>query len=170
VGLRLLCDEMLKRLGQWLRAAGHDVLMLPDGTGDRELIGRARTDGRILLTRDRHMASEVGDAAQVVLLDCKGLDDCVAALQRQLAIDWQHAPFTRCMNCNTPLVPADAAQCRQVPPAALAASERPRYCPCCRQLYWDGSHVARMRERLAAWQRAAGPGPRDRPSRVSRTR
>jgi uncharacterized protein with PIN domain len=161
VSLRFLCDEMLKRLGQWLRAAGYDVLMLPDGTADRELIRRARSERRILLTRDRHMASQGGDAALVVLLDCNDLDACVADLQQRLAIDWQYAPFTRCMNCNTPLVPADAAQSRQVPPPARAASERPRYCPRCRQLYWDGSHVARMRERLAAWQRAAGPDPRD---------
>ncbi len=30
--LKFLCEEMLKRLGQWLRVAGYDVLMLPDRT------------------------------------------------------------------------------------------------------------------------------------------
>lgn len=39
--ITFLCHEMLNRLGQWLRVAGYDVPMLPDGTSDRELIQRA---------------------------------------------------------------------------------------------------------------------------------
>ena len=45
--MKFLCDEMLKRLGQWLRVAGYDVLMLPDGTSDRELIQRAVEEHRV---------------------------------------------------------------------------------------------------------------------------
>jgi hypothetical protein len=30
--MKFLCDEMGKRPGEWLRVAGYDVLMLPDGT------------------------------------------------------------------------------------------------------------------------------------------
>jgi uncharacterized protein with PIN domain len=159
--LRFLCDEMLKRLGQWLRVAGYDVLILPDGTADRDLVRRARAEDRILLTRDRHLAMHDGDGADLVLLHCDDLDSCAMALQRRLPIDWFHAPFSRCMACNTPLVPADAAQCSQVPAAARAAGARPRYCPRCRQLFWDGSLVGRMRERLASWQHEAAGRGRD---------
>lgn len=154
--MRFLCDEMLKRLGQWLRVAGYDVSILPDGTPDRELERVAGEDNRILLTRDRHLATHVREPVRVVLLECDDLEDCVAALQHRLPIDWLHAPFTRCMACNTPLVPADAVQCRRVPLQARTSATRPRYCPRCRQLFWGGSHVARMRERLAAWQAAGG--------------
>lgn len=39
--MKFLCDEVLKRLSQWLWVAGYDLLMLPDGTSDRELIPRS---------------------------------------------------------------------------------------------------------------------------------
>jgi uncharacterized protein with PIN domain len=152
---------MLKRLGQWLRIAGHDVLMLPDGTDDRELIRRAAMERRRLLTRDRSIAAQTGAAADLVLLDCDGLEDCVGALNRQLDIDWLMAPFSRCMNCNTLLVPASDRQRRQIPAEALRSATRVLYCPSCDQLYWDGSHVRRMRERLARWNgRTAAEGGR----------
>ena len=51
--MNLLCDPMLKRLGQWLRVAGYDVLMLPDGTSDRELVQRAVEEHRVAVTRPR---------------------------------------------------------------------------------------------------------------------
>ena len=155
--MKFLCDEMLKRLGQWLRIAGHDVLMLPDGTDDRELIRRATRDGRWLLTRDRSLAGQAGATTELVLLDCDGLEDCVVALNRQLDIDWLMAPFSRCMNCNTPLVQADADQRQRVPAEALRSATQVLYCATCDQLYWDGSHVRQMRGRLERWNdRTAG--------------
>ena len=86
--MRFVCDEMLKRLGHWLRVAGYDVLILPDGSDDRELIERARAERRLLLSSDRRLAEHKHAADRLVLLDCQGLDDCAAALGRQLPIDW----------------------------------------------------------------------------------
>ena len=40
--MKLLCDEMLKGLARWLRAAGHDTELAEDGTSDRALINHAR--------------------------------------------------------------------------------------------------------------------------------
>ena len=150
--MKFLCDEMLKRLGQWLRIAGYDVLILPDGTEDRVLIEAAVQQGRVLLTRDRDMA-QGPDAAQVVLLECQDLEDCVADLGHRLPIDWLYRPFTRCLNCNAELLEADATQRQGVPPEALRQASKVLFCPNCDQLYWEGSHVARMRERLRKWQR-----------------
>jgi uncharacterized protein with PIN domain len=149
--MRFLCDEMLKRLGQWLRAAGYDVVILPDGSADAELIDRASLEGRILLTRDRHLHANNTSITSIVLLECNGLEDCVDALGRQLPIDWQRAPFTRCMVCNTPLVPADDVTRREVPARVRETAPTTLYCPRCEKVYWAGSHVARMQERLASW-------------------
>lgn len=158
--MRFLCDEMLKRLGQWLRAAGYDVLILPDGSDDRSLLQRADNERRILLTRDRELAQARNHGVRSVLLECSGLEDCVADLQRQLPVDWLYRPFTRCMSCNTVLTEAPAGRLHEVP-RAVASGEATRYCPRCDQLFWDGSHVARMRERLQRWhstQPEARPG------------
>lgn len=151
--MRFVCDEMLKRLGHWLRAAGHDVLILPDGSDDRALLEHAATEQRLLLSSDRGIAAHRRAAGRLVLLDCQGIDDCVAALNRQLPINWLYRPFSRCMQCNTPLRDASEAQRRQLPAGARESASIVRYCPHCDQLLWDGSHAARMRKRLARWQR-----------------
>lgn len=150
--MRFLCDEMLKRLGQWLRIAGYDVLMLPDGTDDLTLVQRALSEGRTLLTRDRSIVDQCRGGANVLVLDCNDLEDCVAALGHQLPIDWLYAPFTRCMGCNTPLVPASEDQASRVPEGARDSATKVLFCPSCEQLFWDGSHVARMRKQLQAWR------------------
>lgn len=39
--LRLLCDEMLKGIGRWLRAAGYDTAIAQDGVADEDLLARS---------------------------------------------------------------------------------------------------------------------------------
>jgi uncharacterized protein with PIN domain len=148
---------MLKNLGQWLRVAGYDVLILPDGTADRELFTLAQQQGRLLLTRDRKMKEYRNADAVVMLLDCNDLDDCVADLNRKLQINWLYKPFSRCKQCNTELIEADQKEIHNVPEQARNALTRMCYCPVCRQLFWDGSHVKRMQKRLQRWQESDSP-------------
>ena len=145
---------MFQRLGHWLRAAGYDTVIEQDGRGDYELLQQARRENRLLVTRDRKLMEHRGAPGTVVLLDCDGLDDCAAALDRTLGIDWLFRPFSRCMNCNSLLQAAGprqlAALSGQIPgPDPL---DSPVYCRACHKLYWNGGHVRRMRERLEQWQ------------------
>lgn len=148
--LHLLCDEMLHDLGRWLRAAGFDTA-IAEGESDRELIARATEEGRLLVTRDRHLAHIAPPGLPVVLLNNGGLDDCARLLRERLGLDWQNAPFTRCLLDNTPLRPATTAEAEAVPPRSRASAGPVRVCPRCGRIYWNGGHVRRMRARLAAW-------------------
>jgi uncharacterized protein with PIN domain len=152
--MRFLCDEMLKGLGRWLRAAGYDTAIAADGLADRDLARRARAEDRILLTRDRRLAETAGRDARVVLLGGDGIETAARALKETLGIDWQYAPFTRCLVDNTPLAAAPPARMTEMPAAAQETGGPFTLCPLCRRLYWPGSHVRRMRTRLAAWQKA----------------
>jgi len=40
--MRLLCDEMLAGLSRWLRAAGHDSLLVNAGANDATVLAAAR--------------------------------------------------------------------------------------------------------------------------------
>jgi uncharacterized protein len=151
---RFLCDEMLRRLGRWLRAAGYDTVIAEGGVADRALIARAAAEARVLLTRDRHLAALAQGRAQALYLKGGGLDADAGALRAALSLDWQKAPFTICLVDNTPLLPAPEAATGQVPERSRAAGGPLRICPLCGRLYWPGSHVRRMQARLAAW--AAG--------------
>ena len=154
--MKFLCDEMLKGLGRWLRAAGYDTVIADNGVADRELIKQARDEGRLLITRDRKL-NEFRDAHKhVILLMSNHLQDCVRELNKIKDIDWSYRPFSRCLLCNYPLREADPGQYSQIPEEsrqiAEQKSERVYWCDHCNKPYWAGSHVRRMRKTLARWQ------------------
>lgn len=144
---------MLQRLGSWLRAAGYDTLIESDGRDDYALLREAIAEHRQLLTRDRKLLEYRRAPGHVILLEGNNLEQCAASLSRQLVMDWQYRPFTRCLVCNTELRPADASWQAAVP-ADVRRKEGTLYCPTCNKVYWDGSHVRRMRHRLRQWQQA----------------
>ena len=112
---RFLCDEMLHGLGRWLRAAGYDTVIVAGGLSDRAIVARCGEENRVLLTKDRRLATTVTGDAQVVLLPGGGIDEVARALRIALAIDWQHAPFTRCLVDNRTLDAAPPYSVTQVP-------------------------------------------------------
>ncbi len=150
---RLLCDEMLARLGRWLRAAGYDTAIARRRGTDRALLAEARAERRTLITRDRKIL-EIRGAGERALVPAGGnLADWVADITRRLGIDWLKAPFSRCLVCNRELEPMPEAAASRLPARALPLAPRATWCPDCDRLYWPGSHVARMRRRLEAWHR-----------------
>jgi len=141
---RFLCDEMLRGLGRWLRAAGYDTVIAAGGLPDRALAARCAEEDRILLTKDRHLATTIIGTAPVVLLLGDGIDETARALRIAIDIDWQHAPFTRCIVDNRPLEAAPPYLATRVPERSQAAGGPLRLCPECGRLYWPGGHVRRM--------------------------
>lgn len=150
--MRFLCDRMLVRVGRWLRAAGYDTAIAEDGADDGDLLARARTEGRVLLTCDRGLKRKrAPEDPEVVLLDSGAPDAAAAELARRLGVDWQHAPFSRCMLDNAELRPASGDEAAQVPDQARELPGPVMVCPACGRLYWPGSHHRRMHRRLSGW-------------------
>ena len=50
--MKLFCDEMLIKLGRWLRVAGYDTRIARQGMSDRQIMQLAREENRCLITRD----------------------------------------------------------------------------------------------------------------------
>jgi uncharacterized protein with PIN domain len=145
---------MLRGLGRWLRVAGYDTLIAEGGLPDRLLAARCAEEDRILLTKDRELAATAAGVSKAVLITGTGVDDAALVLRDSLGIDWQCAPFTRCIIDNRPLEPAPSDFAARVPERSRAAGGPLRVCPDCGRIYWPGSHVRRMQQRLAEWQRA----------------
>lgn len=144
---------MLQRVGRWLRAAGYDVAIADSGEADAVLMQQARYEGRLLLTRDRGLAQFQDADDYVVLLEGNRLHELLHELTTRLAIDWNYRPFTRCMECNTPLVIAPPEVIPRVPAESIREGETLLYCPHCDKPYWGGSHVKRMRRQLERFAR-----------------
>jgi uncharacterized protein len=153
---RFLCDEMLNGLGRWLRAAGYDTVIAVGGLSDRAIAARCAEEHRVLLTKDRRLATTIRGDAPVVLLPGGGIDEAARGLRGALGINWQHAPFTRCIVDNRLLEAAPPHSATQVPERSRAAGGPLRVCPECGRLYWPGGHARRMQQRLAAWQSEPG--------------
>lgn len=155
--MKLLCDEMLKGLARWLRAAGYDTGLAADGTPDRDILRQAMDEQRVLLTRDRKLLEHRHAADCVCLLEANNIDELVCELNRRLVIDWQACPFTRCMECNSPIEPAPPGMQGRLlddTRSFLARTGSPlMWCRHCDKLYWEGDHVKRMQEKLAGFNR-----------------
>jgi uncharacterized protein with PIN domain len=147
VAMKLYCDEMLIRLGHWLRAAGHDTKIAGPGYSDRQILQQS------LSTRDRKLLEFRGARDTVLLLHCNLFEDCVVEVTSRLRINWLYRPFSRCLRCNTPLSSATVQQVTDLNAHLKKTVNNIYYCARCDQLYWEGSHVTRMRARLAAFNR-----------------
>lgn len=148
--MKFICDEMLKGLARWLRAAGYDTEIANDGELDRKLINRARESGRLLLTRDNKLMEFRNAADTVRLLQCNSIDDCARVLKSKTSVNWLYRPFTRCLLCNTSLVSINNDLNVSVPDDVRNS---PLYqCTNCKRVYWSGGHVNRMRKKLESWE------------------
>jgi uncharacterized protein with PIN domain len=139
---------MLGRLARWLRAIDADTLQLPPATADRELVARAAAEGRVLLTRDRHLLRELRPARALAIQDevpLRQLADVVRTFDLRRPAEF----LTRCLLCNVPLEVLPAGEARSaVPPRSRDLPGVVRRCPSCSRVYWRGSHVRRMEAAL----------------------
>jgi uncharacterized protein len=149
---RLLCDEMLAGLAAMLRAAGHDAALAAPGAPDAALVEACRVEGRVLISRDRRLVQVVPGAVLLPMDDAEGQ---ARLLADRLGLDWGYAPFTRCMRDNALLRPMRPEEAERIPARSRALPGPFRACPACGRLYWPGSHVRRMEERLGRWRQLA---------------
>ena len=144
---RFAADAMLGRLARWLRVLGYDT-WYDIAVADPVLVQVAAEQDRVLLTRDRHLLRELRPprALEVRHDDpLRQLHDVVHAL----ALQPPRELFTRCMLCNALLFELTREQAAPLLPAGVQDLPGPvRRCPDCGRLYWDGSHVRRMRAAL----------------------
>jgi len=143
-------DWMLGRLARWLRVLGHDVAWGPH-LRRRTLVACARSEGRLLVTRDTRLLRDPQLPSHVFITHDRFRDQ-LRELAAQVPLTVSAAvPFTRCLDCNRALeaVPRDAAAGR-VPPYVLETAPRFHRCPGCGRLFWTATHHAHMTRELGA--------------------
>ena len=158
---RFLADAHLGRLAGYLRMLGFDTRFRNDWS-DAELVREAAAEHRTVLTRDRALLMRRGVTHGCYVHEVKPARQLVALIER-LDLCRRLRPFTRCIRCNEPLetLPEGAIPAT-VPPGARRRHARFFRCRGCGQVYWKGSHYARMRARIRdacpGWSDAAPAG------------
>lgn len=154
---RWIADEMVGRLARYLRMVGCDTTYAR-GLTDEEIVRKAREEDRIVVTRDRRLAAQ---ADRALLLRSPHLPDqwrAVRAAYPDLAAEPR---FERCTECNGTLEsvtgPGPETRPENVPWDRVAAGMALYRCRTCGHYYWEGSHTADVRARIAKWEEATGP-------------
>ena len=145
-----IADAMLGRLARWLRAVDADTVQLALDATDHELVARAESEERVLLTRDRHLLRELRPVRAFAIesdVPIEQLTQVVHAFELPRPAEF----LTRCLLDNAPLRVVPPSQVGEiVPPRSRDLPGPVRRCPSCGRVYWRGSHVRRMESALLA--------------------
>ena len=150
------CDDHLRRLARWLRAAGFDTAYQA-AIDDGELLRRCRAEGRRLLTLDRALARRAGETG--CLLPSHDPLEQLRYLVRRFDLDLFSRAFSRCPVCNTALAEARPEDV-EAPERVRAVCDRFWRCPDCERTYWRGDHVRHMLRRFESVATRSDPGDR----------
>ena len=139
-------DVNLGRLARMLRLLGFDTLF-SNAYADAEIVAISEAQGRIVLTRDRRLlhAKAVTHGYWVrSVWPRRQVDEVV----RRFDLADQVRPFSRCADCNGRIEPVPKEQVAdRLEPKTKKYYETFYRCPDCGKVYWEGSHIGKLRER-----------------------
>jgi uncharacterized protein with PIN domain len=148
-----VADGHLGKLVRDLRLLGIDVVYDRDAE-DRQLIETATSQNRALLTRDRRLLMHAALRHGYCLRSQNPLEQTVEVLGR-FNLGSATAPFRRCLRCNALLQAAEKEKISgQLEPLTKMYYDQFRRCLGCGQVYWSGSHFAKLQKRIEAIQLA----------------
>jgi hypothetical protein len=140
-------EKTLGRLTKWLRLLGFDTRYEPELAG-KKFIDTLEKD-RILLTRTRRIQSQFA-SRQLIFVESDHLAQQLNQIFRELNLRAsQTRPFSRCLQCNAPIVVVEKASILgRVPDYIFEIHDRFQKCPECDRIYWPGSHTRRSLEKI----------------------
>jgi uncharacterized protein with PIN domain len=145
---RFIIDGHLGRLNSGLRMLGLDCLYGKEH-GDDDLASASIEQGRILLTRDRRLLMRKAIVRGYLVRRLEPAQQLREVMHRFGLAKWIR-PFQRCIRCNHLLEPIQKeAVLERLEPLTRRYFEEFRICPSCSQIYWKGSHFAKMQQRIA---------------------
>ncbi len=151
--VRFVLDVHLGRLAGYLRLLGFDTVC-SNVWSDHELVGISTGQGRILLTRDVGLLKH-GSITHGYFVRATNPRRQLTEVVRRFHLAGSLNPFTRCMECNGWLEPAEkAAIADRLPPATRRNFDEYRTCSTCERIYWRGSHYRRLNEIVEDARRA----------------
>ena len=148
--MKFITDGMLGKLTRWLRMLGQDV-KYSKSFDDNRLIKTAKSENRVLLTRDLKLYQRARkQAVNTILVESGTEAEKLACLAKRLSFKLEiDVKVSRCPKCNTPIEPISKDQILDRIPEATATSYNEFWeCSGCGQIYWQGAHWKRIEETL----------------------
>ncbi len=152
VRTRFVLDVHLEKLARHLRMVGVDAVLPEDAesTEDSKLLAIAQEEGRVLLTRDRALHDRGPAELRYYVQGTDPREQLREVAERFALWDFirSHKGFlTRCLQCNTMILPVKATLLADRVPTHVREEHSEFFlCPRCERVYWNGSHVERMKK------------------------
>jgi uncharacterized protein len=158
--MRFVVDGMLGGLAKWLRMLGHTVTY-DSKSNDNELLNKAATEDRVLLTGDEELYRRaVAKNLPALLITGTREEERLAQVAKSFHISLRvEMAQTKCPECGTDLgqvLKKDVLD--HVPTTSLKLYDEFWRCanPSCRKVYWKGSHWNRINQTLVDSEKLVG--------------
>lgn len=140
-------DCMLGKLAKWLRILGFDTVYF-SRINDDELLALAGQDNRILLTRDYRLSLKAAPKCQLFIKSDSWQEQLIQVME-ELDLKNMINPYSRCLECNTPLKAILREAVKQLVPAYVYEQAKEfSICPKCSRVYWRGTHFQDMDSKI----------------------
>lgn len=146
--MKFIADEMLGRLSKWMRLLGFDTVYNTPTT-DSRLVNQAFREQRIILTRDTGLVERKYIPKYVLVKSDNYIEQLEQIIKELNMKPDQDLFFSRCLLCNTEIesVSKDSVKSK-VPRYVYMTQDNFLHCPNCDKIYWSGTHVEKVKERL----------------------
>lgn len=135
-------EKTLGKLAKWLRLLGFDTIYEPEVAAE-EFVQKLEND-RILLTRTRRTRRK-SPTYKLIFVHSDNWAEQLKQIILELGLKAaQTRPFSRCLQCNIPIVSAEKDTLwGRVPDYIFETHDHFLSCPKCGKVYWSGSHTER---------------------------
>ena len=166
--MKFLVDAPLGGLAKWLRFCGFDAALRPLSAARPGNLPEPRTDTYILSLQIALAGLRRSDL--VILSAATPEAQLVEVLERLQVSRRDLDPMSRCVKCNEPLAPVARDAVAGLVPEFVFHTQKEFYeCPACRRLYWPGSHVVGINQKVFQALGSKGRGPSGTTSRSQRS-
>ena len=152
--MKFLADGMLGKLTRWLRMLGQDVEYSTQ-LGDRELLAMAKTENRVLLTKDFELYQRaIARGIDAFYIEGKTEAERLAELAKRYGLPLEvNMEESHCPRCNTKLNAATKDEVKNdVEKNTYLYYDRFWKCPNCGHVYWQGAHWKQINNTLTQAQ------------------
>jgi len=140
---RFIADAMFGTLAKWLRVLGFDTLYAKE-MEDGYIVALAQEEGRVLITRDKMLAQKTEYS---FYLDSHDLDEQLKLVLEKFPVN-KDILLTRCLLCNTLLIPVGKSEVQDIPQGVLERENKFWRCEKCDKYYWPATHYENMVDRV----------------------
>ena len=142
---RFIADINIRDVVKYMRALGLDVYY-DASLSLREIIRISKRENRTILTKSRKLL-KFRDVTHGIFIRPGTTVEQIRGIIDYLSLRELIEPFSRCLQCNKPLVGVSKDRILdRIPPKTREFCDEYSYCKACDSIYWKGTHYMKIKK------------------------